>query len=257
MLLFANILTFVSTKEKRRRTTTIEAENKVYPQNLCKMEQPTTIVIVEDLADVREHLENLLDHSTQFQCVGAFDNGDTALLRLPELKPHIVILDINLPNGANGLEVLRKIRPVLPDTEFLMFTIFEDDNTVFEALTEGAVGYLLKGTPDDKLLAALSEIANGGSPMTPRIARQVLKLFQKKTTKTPNMTEADWELTATEERILKLLDTGASYTEISDVLRCSEAMVKHHIHKIYKKLHARNRTDALNTWREWLKQKFS
>ena len=140
----------------------------------------TTIAIVDDTLQVREHIVTLLNQSEAFTCVGAYSNADEALRELVVQKPKIVILDIHLNEQLTGLDILKKMKPLLPDTDFLMFTIFEDDKTVFEAIREGATGYLLKSTSDTKLMDALIEIADGGAPMSPRIARQVLQVFQKK-----------------------------------------------------------------------------
>ena len=140
----------------------------------------TTIAIVEDKPQIREHIVTLLNQSEAFTCVGAYSNADEALRELVVQKPKIVILDIHLNEQLTGLDILKRMKPLLPDTDFLMFTIFEDDKTVFEAIREGATGYLLKSTSDTKLMDALIEIAEGGAPMSPRIARQVLQIFQKK-----------------------------------------------------------------------------
>ena len=140
----------------------------------------TTIAIVDDTLQVREHIVTLLNQSEAFTCVGAYSNADEALRELVVQKPKIVILDIHLNEQLTGLDILKRMKPLLPDTDFLMFTIFEDDKTVFEAIREGATGYLLKSTSDTKLIDALIEIADGGAPMSPRIARQVLQIFQKK-----------------------------------------------------------------------------
>ena len=140
----------------------------------------TTIAIVEDKPQIREHIVTLLNQSEAFTCVGAYSNADEALRELVVQKPKIVILDIHLNEQLTGLDILKRMKPLLPDTDFLMFTIFEDDKTVFEAIREGATGYLLKSTSDTKLMDALREIADGGAPMSPRIARQVLQIFQKK-----------------------------------------------------------------------------
>ena len=140
----------------------------------------TTIAIVDDTLQVREHIVTLLNQSEAFTCVGAYETADEALRELVVQKPKIVILDIHLNEQLTGLDILKRMKPLLPDTDFLMFTIFEDDKTVFEAIREGATGYLLKSTSDTKLMDALREIADGGAPMSPRIARQVLQIFQKK-----------------------------------------------------------------------------
>ena len=140
----------------------------------------TTIAIVDDTLQIREHIVTLLNQSEAFTCVGAYSNADEALRELVVQKPKIVILDIHLNEQLTGLDILKRMKPLLPDTDFLMFTIFEDDKTVFEAIREGATGYLLKSTSDTKFMDALIEIADGGAPMSPRIAMHVLQVFQKK-----------------------------------------------------------------------------
>ena len=140
---------------------------------------PITVSIVEDLNEVREALQRLIIQSESFGFVAGYNNAEQAEKDIPLQAPDIVIMDINLP-GMSGIECINRIKDKCPDTQFMMFTIYEDDEKVFEALKAGAHGHLLKNTPKEKLLEALEELHNGGSPMTTNIARKVIEAFEKK-----------------------------------------------------------------------------
>ena len=199
-----------------------------------------TVSIVEDLTEVRESLESLIRGSDNFLLLSADTNAEAALINIPQKQPQIVIMDINLP-GISGIECIRKIKPSCPDTQFIMYTIFEDDDKVFEALEAGANGYLLKKTPKEKIMDALQELHDGGSPMSNQIARKVIKSFQHRN----QLNEESNLLTPKEKEVLELLSKGFLYKEISDKLHISINTVKQHIHKTYGKLHVCNRTDAV------------
>lgn len=201
---------------------------------------PITVSIVEDLGEVRESLESLIDDSGNFLLVSSFSNAEMAQKKIPEEKPQIVIMDINLP-GISGIDCIRKIKAGCPDTQFIMYTIFEDDDKVFEALEAGASGYLLKKTPKEKILDALTELHEGGSPMSTQIARKVTKSFQQRNL----LNEESNLLTPKEKEVLELLSKGFLYKEISDKLHITMNTVKQHIHKTYLKLHVSNRTAAV------------
>ncbi|MBS1600226.1 MAG: response regulator transcription factor [Bacteroidetes bacterium] len=200
-----------------------------------------TLSIVEDLSEVRESLENLVRDSDEFLFISSYHNAETARERIPEEQPQIVIMDINLP-GMSGVECIRKIRDACPHTQFIMYTIFEDDDKVFDALEAGAHGYLLKKTPKEKILEALIEMHNGGAPMSTDIARKVIKSFQRhhKFDSKKNL------LTQKETEVLQLLAKGFLYKEIGEKLHISINTVKQHIHNLYEKLHVSNRTEAIN-----------
>ncbi|MFM9910751.1 MAG: response regulator, partial [Chitinophagaceae bacterium] len=199
-----------------------------------------TISIVEDLQEVREGLETILKNSFDFLLLSSYTNGETALINLCDDQPDIVIMDINLP-GISGIECVRKLRDECPATLFIMYTIFEDDEKVFEALQAGASGYLLKKTPREKIPEALKELHAGGSPMSTHIARKVIKTFQQ-----ANRLPKSGLLTNKENEVLELLSKGYLYKEIAERLHITLNTVKQHIHKIYEKLHVGNRTEALN-----------
>ncbi len=200
-----------------------------------------SVSIVEDIPEVRESLEQLIKNSKDFLLIGSYSNAENAEKALPLNIPDIVIMDINLP-GKSGIECIAAIKDQCTGTQFIMFTIFEDDEKVFNALEAGAHGYLLKKTPKEKILEALKELYEGGSPMSTQIARKVLKSFQNN--KAQNK-EADI-LTKKENEILDLLSKGFLYKEIADKTAISINTVKQHIHNIYEKLHVQNRTEAIN-----------
>jgi len=202
---------------------------------------PVTISIVEDLDEVREALERLINQSENFSLVSGFSNAEQAEKKIPLEPPDIVIMDINLP-GMSGIECISRIKEKCDGTQFMMFTIYEDDEKVFEALRAGAHGYLLKKTPKEKLLEALEELHNGGSPMSTNIARKVIEAFEKKKQPPAEINT----LTNKEKQILELLAKGFLYKEIADQLHSTRNTIKQHIHHIYEKLHVQNRTEAIN-----------
>jgi len=205
------------------------------------MEKIISVCVVEDLEDIRISVQKLLDESKEFLCIGVFENAETAVDKLMEAKPDIGLIDISLP-GMSGIELIRKVKSKCPETQFMMFTIYEDSNLVYEALAAGANGYLLKKTHKNKILDALKELYEGGSPMSMQIARKVVSAFQK-----PAQGSNDvGNLSNREKDVLQLLSKGYLYKEIGDKLNISTGTVRQHIHKIYEKLHVQNRTEALN-----------
>ncbi len=200
-----------------------------------------SVIIVEDVTEAREGLEKLIRESDDFLLISSYSNAEAAQKNIPEEQPQIVIMDINLP-GISGIDCIRKIKDKCPDTQFMMFTIFEDDEKVFEALEAGASGYIPKHTPKERILPALKELHEGGSPMSTHIARKVIKSFQKKN----QYTEESNLLTPKEKEVLELLSKGFLYKEIGEKLHISLNTVKQHIHRLYKKLHVCNRIEAVN-----------
>jgi DNA-binding NarL/FixJ family response regulator len=196
-----------------------------------------SIAIVEDLDEVRDGLKNFISLSTDFTVVGTFKSGEEALVDLPRLSPDIIIMDINLP-GMNGIECIRQVKDKSPGSQFMMFTVYENDEKVFEALKAGASGYLLKNTGLLQIVESLKELHEGGSPMSANIARKLVNLFRE-----PSPVEV---LSNRENEILQLLSKGLLYKEIADQLGITTGTVRQHIHKIYDKLHVQNRTEAIN-----------
>src|SRR5690606_20549025 len=171
---------------------------------------------------------------------GAFKNAEEATIQLPLLKPDLVVMDINLP-GMNGIECIRKVSAESPGTQFMMFTIYENNEHVFDALEAGASGYLLKNSPPERIVQALLELHAGGSPMSAQIALKIVERFHRK-----DQTSYAERLSPREREVLQLLAKGHLYKEIADALSISVGTVRQHIHKIYEKLHVQNRTEALN-----------
>ncbi|HWC54173.1 MAG TPA: response regulator transcription factor [Chitinophagaceae bacterium] len=202
-----------------------------------------TIIIVEDLEEVRDGLKNFIGLSSDFNVLDTFKTAEEALIGIPQLKPDIVIMDINLP-GMSGIECISQVKNKIPSTQFMMFTVYENDEKVFDALKAGASGYLLKNTGLVQLIEALKELHNGGSPMSANIARKLVTVFREQ-----NKTENIETLSQRENEILQLLAKGLLYKEIAEQLHIATATVRQHIHKIYEKLHVQNRTEAINKMR--------
>ena len=200
-----------------------------------------TVAIVEDLDEVRDGLKNFLSLSEEFSVLDTFKTAEEALYELPKLKPDIVIMDISLPR-MDGIECIRLVKDQTPSTQFMMFTVYENDEKVFEALKAGASGYLLKDTGFVQLVESLKDLHEGGSPMSANIARKLVTVFREN----QKQTEALTTLTNRENEILQLLAKGLLYKEIGNRLFISIATVRQHIHKIYEKLHVQNRTEAIN-----------
>src|SRR5271154_3328417 len=200
-----------------------------------------SIVIVEDLDEVRDGLKNFLALSDEFTVLDTFKNAEEALQEIPGMKPDIVIMDINLP-GMNGIECIRQLRNKTPSTQYMMFTVYENDEKVFEALKAGASGYLLKNTGLVQMIESLKQLYDGGSPMSANIARKLVTVFRQQENSLADIKT----LSNRENEILQLLANGLLYKEIADKLFISVNTVRQHIHKIYEKLHVQNRTEAIN-----------
>jgi DNA-binding NarL/FixJ family response regulator len=199
------------------------------------------VAIVEDDVPAREILAGWIRNADGFRCVGEFDDAESALAKLPGEKPSVVLFDINLP-GMNGIECVRKLKPRLPDTQFVMVTVYEDANHIFNALSAGASGYLLKQTRRNELIDALKDVHNGGSPMSSQIARKVVQNFHRNETKTNGETV---ELSPREREVLELLARGYLYKEIAEMLQIGVQTVNTYIRRIYEKLHVRSRAQAV------------
>jgi len=197
------------------------------------------VCIVEDLPEVREGLISLITMDERFEMLAAFQNAELALDEIPAWEPDITILDINLP-GMNGVECLKKLKKICVKCQFIMYTIYEDDEKVFDALSAGATGYLLKKTPLSKITDSLVELHEGGSPMSTQIARKVINRLKK-----DEGEDIIDVLSPRENESLHLLAKGLLYKEIAEKLGISTATVRQHIHKIYEKLHVQNRTEAI------------
>lgn len=201
------------------------------------------VVIVEDLAEVAEGLTAFIQQDEALQLLATYRTAEAAALELPLLKPDIVIMDINLP-GMTGIECVRKIKVLEPSIQFMMFTVYENNDQVFEALKAGASGYLLKKTPPLQIIESIKELQQGGSPMSASIARKLVTLFVDQ--HTVKATPEAAVLTPREKEVLNLIAKGLLYKEIAEQLGISFHTVRQHIGKIYEKLHVQNKTEAIN-----------
>jgi DNA-binding NarL/FixJ family response regulator len=182
----------------------------------------------------------LLQGSPGFSCVAAYANGEDALASLPEVKPDVVLMDIDLP-GINGIECIITLKAMNLPVQFIMLTVMEDSDAIFNSLSAGASGYLMKHTPPSKLLEAIEEVHRGGSPMSSEIARKVVESFQSSVVGT----NIAYGLTKREEEILSYLAKGYLYKEIADLTNISLDTVRSHIRHIYEKLQVKTRTQAI------------
>jgi DNA-binding NarL/FixJ family response regulator len=198
-----------------------------------------TVSIVEDDPELRESVRNYLQDAPGFACVGAYGSAEEALKEIPGQKPEVVLMDINLP-AMNGIECVGKLKALAPEMQVLMFTVYENSDQVFEALVAGACGYMVKSTPPEKVLEAIREVHNGGSPMSSHIARKVVKYFHQ--VPPPNELAT---LSKREEEVLQQLSQGYLYKEIAGRLSISIDTVRKHLNNIYSKLHVHSRTDAV------------
>ena len=199
-----------------------------------------TIAIVEDDAPARGILTEWISGADGFKCVGVHEDAESALAALPRENPSVVLMDINMP-GMSGIECVRRLKPQMKDTQFMMLTVYEDPDHIFKALSSGASGYLLKRTPRAEVLAAVKDVHAGGSPKSSNIARKIVQSFQRFNT-APTETE---DLSPREREVLELLARGYLYKEIAEALHISVPTVNTHIRRIYEKLHVRSRSQAV------------
>ena len=211
------------------------------------------VIVVEDDSRLRSGLMEIIDSDPACDCVGAFGSGEEALEKAPALKPHVAVMDINLP-GMDGIECVRQLSEKLPSLQIVMLTVYQDTNNLFRALAAGAHGYLLKPARARDLLAAIRDIHQGGAPMTSALARKVVDAFRKQTTPVSPLSSGQMldgetgELAPREREILDLLAQGFSYKEIADKLNVAFATVHTYVLRIYKKLHVRSKNAAVARW---------
>jgi DNA-binding NarL/FixJ family response regulator len=207
------------------------------------------VCIVDDNKDIRSALEQIISMSEGYNLVGSCPNAEEALVHIPLIQPDIVLMDIDLGEGENGIQVVRKLKSNYPEILFMMCTVYEDDEKIFEALSAGANGYIVKKTAPHRLLEAISELQEGGAPMSSQIARKVVNAFQLRTpeataTRSPDLNT----LSPREKEILELLAKGLLYKEIAGQLFISQETVRKHVYHIYEKLHVNNRVEAINKY---------
>ncbi|MBK8831040.1 MAG: response regulator transcription factor [Saprospiraceae bacterium] len=201
-----------------------------------------TMAVLEDLTEVAEYLREIFNEEEDMECQQIYFNAEDAMHFLPQQPVDILIVDIGLPR-ASGIDAIQFLHKYCPGMQFCMFTVYEDDDKIFNSLQAGAKGYILKGAEVDKILTAVRELHGGGSPMSPSIARRVLDQFQKMQV---SRTHVVLPLSPREQEILQHLAKGLLYKEIGELLSITYGTVKQHIHKIYDKLQVSNRTEAIN-----------
>jgi DNA-binding NarL/FixJ family response regulator len=198
------------------------------------------VAIVEDDAELRETLRQLISGTPGFVCTGAFENCEAALEAFAAHEPEVVLMDINLP-GMSGIDGVRMLRERHPGINVMMLTVFDDDDSIFRSICAGAVGYLLKRTSREALLNAIREVGAGGAPMNAGIARRVIELFRK----TAAPASSDSSLTKRELDILQVLVDGCSYKMVAERAHISIETVRNHIKSIYAKLHVHSKSEAV------------
>jgi DNA-binding NarL/FixJ family response regulator len=198
-----------------------------------------TVAVVEDDVSIREALVNWLRKADGFTLVGEFPDAESAVANFARLQPNVALVDVNLP-GQSGIECIRTLKPLLPGTQFVMLTVYEDATHIFDALAAGATGYLLKDTPRQALIDALIEVHAGGSPMTSNIARKVVQAFQS----VPKSKSVDL-LSKRESEVLSLLAQGYLYKEIASSIGTSVSTVNSFVRRIYEKLQVQSRGQAV------------
>ncbi len=198
-----------------------------------------SVAIIEDDQLMREGISSYIDSTSGFSCINVFESCEEALKKISPPLPHIVLMDIGL-KGISGIEGVRKLKLKYNSLIFIMLTVYEEENKIFESMRAGAVGYLLKKTPLEKIIEALRDVYNGGAPMTPIIARKVLNYFSSADIKTK-----EYNLTSREIEILHQLVKGARYKTIANNLFISLDTVRSHIKNIYEKLQVNSKSEAV------------
>src|SRR5258705_5785309 len=200
------------------------------------------VSVVEDDNVVREQLVHQLERAHGFTCVSNHRSAESALEEIPRHKPDVVLMDINLPK-MSGIDCVRQLKGLLPSTNYVMLTVYEDADLIFKSLLAGAVGYLLKGRTGSgsQVLEAVQDAARGGSPLDSLIARKIVQYFHHQ----PSRPGAEQPLSAREREVLELLSKGLPYKEIADMLGVNIDTVRKHCHNIYEKLQVSSRTEAV------------
>jgi DNA-binding NarL/FixJ family response regulator len=200
------------------------------------------VAVVEDDAGLRGSLRKTLEEGAGTRCVAAVGSAEEALATLPALKADVILMDVNLP-GASGVECVQRLVPLLPQTHFIMLTVFDDTEVVFQSLAAGAIGYLTKPVTEERLLEAIQDVYDGGAPMTSSIARRIVQAFRKPAEDPRVVIEES--LAPREQEVLKLLAKGFLQKEIADQLDISFPTVRTLTARIYTKLHVHSRSQAV------------
>jgi DNA-binding NarL/FixJ family response regulator len=210
-----------------------------------------SVCIVEDVTDIRQALEQIIELSENCVLAGSFSSGEEAMVKIPLVKPNVVLMDIGL-GSTNGIDIVKELKPQFPEILYMMCTIYEEDEKIFDALRAGANGYILKKSSPAKLLDAISELVDGGAPMSSQIAMKVVTAFKDLPVQEAVAPSTHIEaeeiamLSRREKEILEWLAQGKIYKEIGKELNISAETVRKHVYHIYEKLHVNNRVEAVN-----------
>ena len=214
--------------------------------DLCRMND-ISVCIVDDNRELRNALEEIVGMSEGYTCIGTIGTAEEAIRQIPLLKPDVVLMDINLGAGESGIDCVKALKGKVTKTNFMMCTVYEEDEKIFEALSAGASGYILKKTAPSRLLESIRELYQGGAPMSSQIARKVVAAFQQKNSASTNKDQDKLDdLSQREKEILAQLSKGLMYKEIAAELFISSETVRKHVYHIYEKLHVTNRIEAVN-----------
>ena len=204
------------------------------------MEEKIKVIYYEDNSNLREGISFLIQSTPQLDLLATFSNADTVKVDTEELKPDVILMDIDMP-GTNGIDAVAIVKAVSPATQVIMLTVFDNEEKIFNAIRNGASGYLLKHTPPSEIIESIFDVNKGGSPMTANVARKVLQYFQSQ----PKAHKEDYNLSDRELQIVKGLVSGYSYKAIASELFISIDTVRSHIRRIYEKLHVNSKTEAV------------
>jgi DNA-binding NarL/FixJ family response regulator len=214
--------------------------NIQFMKNSSAKVPPIRVAMVEDDDEIRLALCDVISAHSDLKLMGCYQDAESAIRALPEVKPSVVLMDINLPD-MDGVQCVRRLKITMPETQFLMLTVYQDSTKLIQSLMAGASGYLLKRTSSDKIIAAIREVCDGGSPMTPEMARRVVQHFQQAPPPDSDLTK----LTPREKDVLDQLTRGYCYKEVADNLHIGIGTLQGYIHNIYEKLRVHSRTDAV------------
>ena len=204
------------------------------------MEEKIKVIYYEDNGNLREGISFLIQSTPQLDLLATFSNADTVKVDTEELKPDVILMDIDMP-GTNGIDAVAIVKAVSPKTQVIMRTVIDNEEKIFNAIRNGASGYLLKHTPPSEIIDSIFDVNKGGSPMTANVARKVLQYFQSQ----PKAQKEDYNLSERELQIVKGLVSGYSYKAIASELFISIDTVRSHIRRIYEKLHVNSKTEAV------------
>ena len=223
-----------------RLRTTARSASSLYVLAPLTNDMQIKVAIVDDDEGIRSSLATLIRRAPALRLAGEYPDAETAIQEIPRRPPDVVLMDINLP-GMNGVDCVRELKTVVPAVQFLMLTVYEDSDSLFNSFKAGASGYLLKRTAPARLLESICDVHGGGSPMTPQLARRVVQFFSR-----PREGESSVaRLTPGEKEFLDQLARGYAYKEIADCMKISIDTVRSYVRTVYEKLHVHSRTEAV------------